>query len=230
MDWLDKLKARMSRSREPQAPGETPHAHVAWIEAEQSRFGVRVLDCREFCHTMVSMTADPKLAFRFAELRLSTGEEHRGKMPAHAMCVASLLTYPLTGKPGEGVLFRASEMEDKWDIYYLNGWFYFARSWGGEIVFRAEVKFTGTQAIVSMVEADAKLSADPQLAVRQVDFLIKNHLLGMEVAHPLPAGFPDDPMQIAVYSHNWYGRHAAFAAYEDTTLFGRKFDPDETLR
>ena len=234
MNWLDRLKMGRGRPRgrteaEP-AADDTPHAHLAWLDGERSPFAVPVLDCRDFCRTMVSVTTDPERAARFVKLRGSTGEEHRGHTPANAMCIASLLSYPMPGRPPDGPLFRAEEMEDKWDIFLFDQWFYFARSWTGELVFRAEVRFTGTQAIVSNVEADAKLASSGDLAVRQVDFLIKSHLLGEELPHPLPPDLPDDPLQIAAYSLSWYGRHAAYATYTDTTRFGRKFDPDETLR
>lgn len=228
MEWLKKLKAR--RPRYIPDGGGAPHAIVEWIPPEKNPYGVRLLDCRDFCRTMVSMSADPERARRFVELRDSTGAEHTGRSPANMARIAALLRYPLDGQPPDGSLFRAGEMEEKWDIYLHAGWLYFARSWGGELVFRAEVRFTGPQAYVTDIEADSKISGDPVLAVRQVDYLIKSHLLGNEVPHPLPADLSDDPMQIAVYSHSWYGRFAAFGSFDDTTRFGRKFDPDETLR
>lgn len=230
MAWFDKLKAGLGRGRAEPEPEDTPHGRAEWLDPDNNPFAVRVLDCRDFCRTMVSMTTDPQRAARFVELRSSTGEQHHGQHPPNAMCIASFLSYPLTGRPADGPLFRAEEMEDKWDIFLYDGWLYFARSWTGELVFRAEVKFTGTQALVSNIEADAKLAVQAELAVRQVDFLIKSHLLDQEVPHPLPSDFPDDAMQVAVYSHSWYGRRASFATFEDTTRFGRKFDPDETLR
>jgi hypothetical protein len=221
---LKKITGLLSRGSAARGPGEQagaedPFAHLAWVEAEQSPYGMRVLDCRSVCHSLVSTTADKNLAERFVELRESTGEQHRGQVPAKAMHVECNLRYPHQGETPDGPLFIADVMEDKWDIYLFDGQVYFSRSWTGELVFRAEIVFDGGEAVITLVEADAEaVAGDGALAVRQVDFLVKSHLARCEVPHPLPSGFPDKPKQIALYSYRQYGRWASFASYEDTTL------------
>jgi len=212
-----------SSSQKSGEPPVSPHGstHLAWIEAEQSPYPMRVLDCRSVCRSMVSTTKDQSVAMRFAELRQSTGERHRGKAPANVMVLECDLRYPHQGEARDGPLFVAEVMEDKWDIFLLDGHLYFARSWTGDLVFRAKVAFEGEEVVISRVEANSKtIAGDGALAVRQVDFLVKSHLFMREVPHPLPAGFPDNPEQIALYSFAQYGRWGSFATYEDTTLVG----------
>jgi hypothetical protein len=109
-------------------------------------------------------------------------------------------------------------MEDKWDIYLYNGYLFFARSWTGDLIFRAKISFTSTQANITSVDADAEVaSRNPDYIVQQVDFLVKSHLYKREVPHPLPADLPNEVQPIALYSFGQYGRWASFATYEDTS-------------
>ena len=109
------------------------------------------------------------------------------------------------------------EMEDKWDIYFHEDHLYFARSWTGNLIYRADCKVVGHYLIVSSILAmDEFTFKDDRYAVRAVDFLIKSHLLRMEVPHPLPAIGTDDVRQIVMFSFSEFGRWASFATFEET--------------
>lgn len=213
---------------------ELDHPPGVWLAPEQNRFGVRVLDCRAFCRVMISLSSDLTVARRFVELRREGGKHLRGAAPANLRRVAYPLSYALSRRlaaPKEGPLFHAATMEDKWDIVLDGEWLIFARSWLGTPVYRAGVQFAKDEMRVSPIEFDADEITDPEFAVRQVDFLIKSHLLGAEVPHPLPSGFPEDSDRILIYSFKQYGRHAAYATFADTLHLGggKRFDPDATL-
>ncbi len=191
---------------------------LAWLEPEQNPFGIRVLDCRPFSTAMIAVTSDPNIAVRFNQLRGARGEEHRGKSPDDSRMVRCALSYPLNGQSRDGPLFLAQQMEDKWDIYLYDGYLYFARSWTGELIFRAAICFKKSEAVLTEVAArQNKVGDDPDLAVRMVDFLMKSHLYGKEVPHPLPRGLPEDKKTLATYSFSQYGRWASFGSFEDTT-------------
>jgi hypothetical protein len=114
-------------------------------------------------------------------------------------------------------LFIAQQMEDKWDIYFFDGYLYFARSWTGDLIFRAKANFSDRGMIISSIDAKSQaVGGDHSLAIRQVDFLIKSHLLKQEAPHPIPANLPEDPQRIALYSFQLFGRWASYATYEDT--------------
>lgn len=191
---------------------------LTWLEPDQNPFGMRVLDCRPFSTAMMSSTKDETIAAKFLHLRHSTGEEHRGKQPPDAVVVPCNLIYPFNGESRDGPLFKAQQMEDKWDIYLYDGHLYFARSWTADLVFRAKIDFQKSEAVITSVEANReRVGDDPQLAVRMVDFLMKTHLYRQEAPHPLPKDFPEDNRTIALYSFSEYGRWAFYASFEDTT-------------
>jgi hypothetical protein len=191
---------------------------LSWLEQDQNPFGLRVLDCRPFCTTMISTTKDPKIALSFNRLRGSTGVEHRAQHPADPVTVPCLLSYPFRAESTDGRLFVAGQMEDKWDIYLHDGTLFFARSWTGDLVYRAAIEFRGGEAVVTAAEASrSRVGDDLTLAVRVVDFLVKSHLYRKEVPHPLPHGLLDDKKTIAVYSFSEYGRWGSYACFEDTT-------------
>jgi hypothetical protein len=213
-DWLSRLFRRTER---PVAQDDT-FSKLAWLEPDQNPFGLRVLDCRPFSTTMISVTKDPSIAARFGQLRSASGEEHRGRHPEDAVVARCDLNYPFNGESRDGPLFVAQQMEDKWDIYLYEGHLYFARSWTGELVFRVAVEFREQQAVVTAVEASrAKAMDDAGLAVRIVDFLLKTHLYRKEAPHPFPQGFPEDKKTLALYSFSEYGRWAFYGSFEDTT-------------
>ena len=218
---FEKLLRFVSKKPAPPNPpaGKSPFTQLAWIEADKSPFKVRVLDCRSFSRSVLETTADPEIAARFLALRNSTGEQHRGKTPASALPTECLLRYPYEGEIQNGRLFGAQEMEDKWDIYLYDGFLYFARSWTGDLVYRARIDLSEREALVSSIEGNSE-AVGGAYTVRSIDFLIKSHLLRNEVPHPLPPNFPDDPQLIALFSIAQYGRWASYATYEDTVPLG----------
>jgi hypothetical protein len=213
---------------------ERDHPQGVWLAPEENPFGIRVLDCRAFSRSMISLSSDLGPTLKFGELRRTGGSHLRGATPANARRVAYPLCYAPSKRlaaPKDGPLFHAATTEDKWDIVLDGEWLVFARSWTGETVYRAGVQFTKDEMKVSPIELDGNEITDPEFAVRQVDFLIKSHLLDAEVPHPLPPGFPDDTDRILIYSFKQYGRHAAYATFADTLHLGnrKRFDPDATL-
>ena len=205
----------MRGRRENTSAGAGPA--LVWIEAGRNPYGVRLLDCRPFTWTAKAKTPDPKAAERFLRLRASRGEQLRRRTPSDALEIACRLDYPLDGDLGDGPLFRAQELEDKWDVFRYGDQIDFARSWTGDLVHRARVQPAAGRLVLTAVSSDAAaVDGDGRLAVRQVDYLLKSHLFGRVTPHPLPAGFPAEPQAIALYSFGAYGRRCAFATFADT--------------
>jgi hypothetical protein len=201
---------------------------LRWLEPDETPFGVRCLDLRPLSRSYTSMTSDLDIVIRFNELRASAGVEHRGAVPESAILVACDLRYPHVRAFDEGPVFKAMEMEDKWDIYFFQDHLYFARSWTGALIFRASITFTGEEAVVDSIQADDEFSMDSEpLTRRMVDFLIKSHILGLEVPLPLPPGFSEDPRKIFAFAFNQYGRRASFAVFDDLTGTSMKLVVDD---
>lgn len=215
--------------------GETLAEALRWLEPQQNAWGLRVLDCRPLTLTSTLITDDARIAESFANLRQSDGSQHKGISPANASRLECDLHFPFNGESLDGPLFLADVMEDKWDIYLYDGHLYFARSWSGDLRLRAKIDFKAPDARIPWVEAELRDDyQDPVFVISAVDFLMKSHLYGREVPHPVPELFADDPETIARFSMTQFGRWASFAKVGDTTDIPMTDDdiggwPDNTL-
>ena len=212
--------ARRGRAR-PQTTGDdvpqTPDTKAKWIPAAENPFGIDVVDCTAFCQSISSLTDDASVALSFSALRASLGEEHRGRSPSNAVTIQCDLSFPYDGQHKDGPLFKAQQMEEKWDIYLYDSQLYFARSWTGDLVFLANAAFNENRVRVNSILATSHATSSAEYVIGTVDYLMKSHLYRLPVPHPLPEGFSSDPDAIACWSFNAYGRYGAFASHQDTT-------------
>lgn len=163
---------------------------------------------------MVSTTANAEIARRFVQLRPSRGDEYRGQAPAAAHHVSRNLSYVYPKHPSEGPLFKAEHMEDKWDIYFFDNGLYFARSWSGELAYKAEIRYDAGRMDLTKIAIGG--NQDPIFAPRVVDYLVKSHLLNHDAPHPLPVDLPATPDQIALFSFSMFGRRCSYGTFADT--------------
>jgi hypothetical protein len=199
---------------------DNPYSKLVWMDAEDNQFKLRILDCRPILKDYTSWTENQVIAERMAKLDFEAPEVYREKSPQGAKEIHCNLRYPRPDKVDEGRIFTASIMEDKWNIYFLEGYLYFVRSWTGDLIYRAKVDFASNEAIVSMVEASSTTAEpDSLLVLGQVDFLIKSHLFKAITPVPIPTSVPSNPKEIVAYSTVFCGRWALYASYEDTTKF-----------
>lgn len=101
------------------------------------------------------------------------------------------------------------QMEDKWFIFFENGWLYFHRSWTGICAYQARFEKRGdeyaiAEALVSLDARESKL--DPDVDVGVLSFLIYSILLKRNWAWPQSA---KDPKSVADPIEVWslFGRH-----------------------
>jgi hypothetical protein len=197
------------------APGD-PLSEIRWLAPSDNPFGVELLDCRSMA--LDSPAMESTITETYLGDRASDGRRLVGRIPDDAESRECLLRYPFEGTSGDGALFRSMVMEDKWDIDLYEGHLYFARSWTGQLVFRAAIAFVEGQATVTSVTAPREMfEPDPLHPIAIVDFLIRSHVHGWSVPHPLPPGAGSDPGQLALVSFSLFGRHAHFGTFADTT-------------
>lgn len=197
-------------------PPQLPNTSSTWIPKEENDFGIDVLDCRAFCQSMTSTCGDLRIAATFAQLRSSAGEQYGGKSPENAESAECSLEYPYDGNHTDGALFKAQTMEDKWDIYLYDNKIYFTRSWTGDLIYVADVRFDSDFVCLTSVTADAERSGDSTYAIGSVDYLLKSHIYRCLVPHPIPNAHPNDADQITFFSFGEFGRFAGLASFGDT--------------
>jgi len=167
---------------------------------------------------MLAVTGDPKVAESYALLRGSRGEECRGRAPEDPETRDCDLRYRAAAELHDGPIFKSGDMEEKWDIYLYDGALYFARSWTGELAYRAQIEFREDATnIVAVTARRALFETDPHYPIAVVDFLIRSHVFGRAVPHPLPESPGRDPRQLALFSFSQYGRRGWYGTFADTT-------------
>jgi hypothetical protein len=203
-----KLTRWLSPQREP-APGLQ-----RYDPGPNNPFGIRLLDYRSVTGSSVAATADPKIAERFVLLRESNGRELIGAPIPDPVRVSTSLRFPHNGARLEGVVFKADGMEVKWDIYIYDSVFLFARSWTGDLNYRAVARIGAAEIHITEIECPRR---DAEIAAAHVYFLIGTHAMGCVLPHRLPANTPDDPETMAMLSFSLFGRLGCFATFEDVT-------------
>lgn len=217
MDLLRKFLGLRTNGDPSPASLQSPNTNSRWIQASDNEFGINVLECLAFCQSMVSTSDDLRIAAAFLRLRSETGEEYRDKRPENAKSTRCDLQYPYEGVRHDGALFKARQMEHKWDIYLYGDKVYFARSWTGDLIYVAEIRFDSDCVCLTSVTADAKRSGDPAFVVGSVDYLLKSHIYRCLVPHPIPNDHPNSLDEIAFFAFGQYGRFSGLASFEDTT-------------
>jgi hypothetical protein len=100
------------------------------------------------------------------------------------------------------------QMEDKWFIYYSEGWLYFHRSWTGALIYclRLDGSPAGVRVADSWVnrEPEQYKATDTEYDRRLVRFLIDAFLLKRKAVFPVPEGTEGSPP--GVVQHSYVGR------------------------
>lgn len=186
-----------------------------WIEpGPDNPFGIRVLDCRSLTQTVTSATKDPDVASRYSALRESDGRDLKDKVITDSVRISASLQFPHNGARLEGVVFKAPEMEVKWDIYVYDSKFLFARSWTGELRYRAFADISESAITISQIECTR---TDATVAASDVYFLLGTHAMRQVLPHQLPADISSDPMEIALATFSRFGSYGCYATFEDVT-------------
>jgi hypothetical protein len=211
------LKAKRNglkpKRREP-IEDDNNAATPRWLRSDDNPVGIDILDCRAFARTMMSVTSDQEVAVRFSQLRSSLGYEIAGSCPERARAIQCSLDFPLSSPLQEGPLFKAEEMEDKWDIYLFSEHLYFCRSWTGALISCASVTLSNEKMVINAIETNS--SEEDDIVIQQVVFLIWSHVFQRLFLHPLPKRFGTDVQALTTYSFSEFGRRGWYGTMQDT--------------
>lgn len=200
-----------------------PQYEFKWYDVgPDNPFGLRVLDCRPLSWAMVAVSKDPSVAESFARLRSSDGRDLIERAIHNPVRVQTSLRFPHNGEPLNGIAFKAPQMEVKWDIYIYDSVFLFARSWTGDLVYRARAAVGSTEIHITEIECTAEQQA---LAAANVFFLLASHAMGRVLPHRVPCEPTEPPGAIAMLSFSLFGSYGCYAAFDDITQLRLQHPP-----
>jgi len=185
-----------------------------WLQPSENVWRLSILDCTQFADGMTSFTSDQQIAERFNRLRTESGQELSNEDFTPRQSVRCNLAYEINKQPPDGPIFKSRVMEEKWDIYLYHSNLYFCRSWTGELVHCAVVE--SEPKWLRIVSVQSLQNLPDKLAVRQVDFLVKSHLLLAVALHPLLLELDHDAEKQALYTFNCFGCKGRYGTLEET--------------
>lgn len=214
-------------------------SQLEWIPAEQNSWSIPVLDCRILLTEMIFDTMSQKVAENFSISRLSTGIDVPGRVPDTISEIKVGLEYPFSLPAAEGVVFRAREMENKWDVFRFGKRLFFCSSWTGCIPFVAIIDpdHRGGMRVKKILydyattnknpfffdEKSGDVSITPKVVTCYVDFLIKG-LVGNCI---VPAGILSEsdanPTRLGLFAWAVFGRLAQFVTLGNTVGLTKEF-------
>ncbi|MBI3878456.1 MAG: hypothetical protein HY301_00110 [Verrucomicrobia bacterium] len=205
------------RTKKPAPPQDDWEAKLVWLPVghPENPFREEVLDCRAVALSFYSTTSDKSVAESFGRLRVSDGQESRGRLPEQAIETDCELRFPYDGNRNDGPISVAREMEDKWDFYAYDSRLYVRRSWTGQLTHVAELEYSPNAVVVRHIHCEPNtVFGDRHFAVAQLHFLITTHMGRTLIPFPIPPDSPRTPAKsIALMGFATYGRRSQFASY-----------------
>ncbi len=113
-----------------------------WLEANDPRnpFGIPGCDCFAYTQSLRSTTSKENVE-SFFNLRQDFGNRLIGLLPENHVEIPCQLEYSYSGEVADGAIFKAQQMEEKWDIYLHRSKIYFCRSWLGTLAYVGDIEF-----------------------------------------------------------------------------------------
>ncbi|WP_299216649.1 hypothetical protein [uncultured Aquimarina sp.] len=218
-NWFKKRKS----NRESEFQSESSKTYdFKWYEiGEGNPFNKRVLDIRSYTGTMLAFTKEKKLAEKYNDMRQSNGEYLKNQQILNSVDSIIYLKYPHNGDKLNGIIFKADSMDCKWDIYAFENFFYFSRSWNGDLAYKAKFKIDSDS--IEIIEIEHSNEIEQNIALSDVHYLIKTHAINQPIPHTIPNDLKTD-IEIAQWSFAKFGNRAYYATYENV------FDTIVTLK
>ncbi len=191
MAWWRRLRDALGLG-----PGDDSDAPgVRWLAADETPFGVELLDVAPMARAARSTPSDPSRAEAArSALEAETGAGVATWRPPEGatttVCDLAFVVDP--GGPGNGALFRPRVLEEKWGLFVWNDRIIGVRAWTGQPVFELTLARTSTTCRITQITGDlgdaGSLARDPDHRAQVVDYLIRSHGLGEILPAPLPPG------------------------------------------
>ncbi len=212
----NRIKRWFDAHYEPRVgPNDGTEYEFKWYDpGDDNPFDIRVLDVRGLTWNVAATTNDRRIAESFNAQRQSDGRDLISAKIDNAQSVACDLMIPHNGDVLKGIVYKANSMDIKWDIYIYDSVFLIARSWTGQLQYRAFAEIGDQHIHIHKIET---LPEHVETAPQAVYFILGTHAMGRVLPHTIPRDTPDDPQKIALLSFSLYGNLACYATYDDVT-------------
>lgn len=187
---------------------------VEWIEADENRWGIRVLDIRPLlAQCMIATSSRIEEARNAMSYAADDGAAFVGREPVSLRLVDIGHEYPVE-RWCDGALFRPSAMEDRWAIFVVHGRLVFVRSWTREVMVIADVELGESSLRVTRAQGFFLRADESEEFTRHaLDFLMKAYVLRLAYPAPLPETAAESNLeQLALETVSAFGTRALFGA------------------
>jgi len=195
---------------------EIPHFEPRWLNPNETPFNMKLFDCREYALHMVSSTGDKNIIEKYIQMQSSDGKEYIKENFKEAIRIKCNVDFPFpdTDLP-DGILFRSSMMEEKWNIYKYGNQLYFVRSWTGELRYITDYEKKEEGFVIREIAMDKDDFKEENIAfyVDEVHYLLISHVMGYLIPHPLPNDVKDSPEEILKFSFSEFGNRGYFGHF-----------------
>jgi hypothetical protein len=126
-------------------------------------------------------------------------------LPANRISLGFVATYDDSEAERIRQGFIPERMEDKWFVYFKEGWLYFHRSWTGTCIFGVQFDSQGIRVIDSWITGDPQQPVDKDLDYdrKLLGCLIETLLLGKTCKFPAPSDLSEE--LAGIYQHHIIG-------------------------
>lgn len=192
--------------------GNSDAPYARWLDADESPFGVPVIDIKRYTLGVVAASTERWMAENAVSFFQEDGLVFVGTEPKRQRRTALDLSYPIDGHLYGGMLFSPQEMEHKWAMYFHSGEMIFVFSWTREVVAVAETEQSdGFLRLTALRGELTTEEADDAYIRRQVEFLIHSHALDIPFPAPISEKLAMSPEKAAERCFAWYGNRALYA-------------------
>ncbi len=187
---------------------------LPWIEAQDNRWGIRLLDLRPLTQTVLSTSKDPQMAENALSYNTEDGTSFIGLLPREQNTIPANIGFPIDGRLVPGVLFTPAAMEHKWAIYFHDGTLIFVRSWFREVFATARTTQRDGMLIVEEITGDFAGDESPEFTKSFLTFLLLSHAIGAVAPAPLPSMLEASPKEAGIWAFSAYGNRAHVGTFE----------------
>jgi hypothetical protein len=193
-------------------------AELPWINPTDNPWGLKLLDLSSLTQTMLSSSADPRMAENAISYSGENGTTFFGQKPKNNKTITTNISLPIDKVLAAGVLFTPNTMEHKWAIYFDGEYIIVVRSWLREVFVIAKTSQKDNVLFIENIIGEFTQNESPAFTTAVLVFLLISHSIGEIVPAPLPKEFENDLNAAGLWAFSTYGNMVHLGVFEDSFI------------